>query len=265
MNRLRVMTVAGSDSSGGAGIQADLKTFAALGVYGTSVLTAITAQNTQGVKAVHNIPASMVRQQIDSVMEDIGADAVKIGMLSSSEIIKTVALGIKEHAITKLVVDPVMVATTGARLLEAEAEMALMNYLIPMASVVTPNIEEASVLVGRSIETVEEVQAAARDIIDMGARAVVITGGLGSGAATDILLTDGEFKAYTNARIVSTSTHGTGCTFASATAVGLARGMEIGDAISMAKRYVHGAIRKAYTVGSGNGPVNHFHELFEGD
>lgn len=265
VGRPRLLTIAGSDSGAGAGIQADLKTFAALGAYGTSVITAVTAQNTRGVSDIHEVPASSVRAQIDAVMDDIGADAAKTGMLASAEIVEAVAGFLKRHGVGNLVVDPVMVATTGSRLLRAEAEAALVRYLIPLATVVTPNIAEAAALVGRPIETMEQVQAAAKEITEMGARAAVITGGFGSGPATDILYADGEFKAFTSARIASTSTHGTGCTFASATAVGLARGMSVRDAVAMAKRYVHGAIRGAYPVGSGNGPVDHFHELIATD
>jgi hydroxymethylpyrimidine/phosphomethylpyrimidine kinase len=261
----RLMTVAGSDSGGGAGIQADLKTFAALGAYGTSVITAITAQNTLGVTDVHEVPVATVAAQIDAVLEDIGADAVKTGMLASAEIIEAVAAGLKRHDVDVLVVDPVMVATTGARLLREDAHDALTGHLLPMATLVTPNVQEASALVGRPIETMEQIKDAARAIAEMGARAVVITGGLGSGPATDLLYADGEFKAYTNARIATTSTHGTGCTFASAAAVGLARGLDVRDAVASSKRYVHAAIRGAYPVGSGNGPVDHFHGLIGDD
>ncbi len=255
------MTVAGSDSGAGAGIQADLKTFAALGAYGTSVVTAITAQNTLGVTAVHEVPIATIEKQIDSVMEDIGADAVKTGMLASAEIIEAVAQGLGRHAVKRLVVDPVMVATSGDRLLKEDAQEALTRYLVPMAALVTPNVQEASVLADRPIETMEQVQDAARTIADLGANAVVITGGLGSGPATDLLFAGGEFKAFTNARIATTSTHGTGCTFASAAAVGLAKGMGVREAVATAKRYVLAAIRGAYPVGSGNGPVDHFHGL----
>jgi hydroxymethylpyrimidine/phosphomethylpyrimidine kinase len=255
------MTVAGSDSGGGAGIQADLKTFAALGAYGTSVITAITAQNTLGVTDVHEVPVATIGSQIDVVLEDIGADAVKTGMLVSAEIIEAVAAGLKRHGVNVLVVDPVMVATTGARLLREDAQDALIGQLLPMATLVTPNVQEASALIGRPIETMEQIKDAARAIAEMGARAVVITGGLGGGPATDLLFADGEFKAYTNARIATTSTHGTGCTFASAAAVALARGSDVRDAVASAKRYVHAAIRAAYPVGSGNGPVDHFYGL----
>jgi hydroxymethylpyrimidine/phosphomethylpyrimidine kinase len=261
LTRPLVMTVAGSDSGGGAGIQADLKTIAALGAYGTSVITAVTAQNTLGVTDVHEVPVATISKQIDAVMDDIGADAVKTGMLASAEIIEAVADGLKRHVVERLVLDPVMVATSGDRLLRRDAEDALTRLLLPMATLVTPNVREASVLAGRPIETMEHIQDAARAIVDLGASAVVITGGLGSGPATDLLYAGGEFKAFTNARIDTSSTHGTGCTFASAAAVGLAGGMDVRDAVASAKRYVHAAIRAAYPVGSGNGPVDHFHGL----
>ena len=259
----RAMTIAGSDSGGGAGIQADLKTFAALGVYGTSVLTAITAQNTQHVTAVSELPIDLIEAQIDAVLSDIGTDAVKTGMLSSSAIIEAVAGNLKEHGLTELVVDPVMVAKGGDRLLQEEAVEALRTTLIPLAKVVTPNRHEAEVLVGREIEDLDGARDAAKEIVAMGAGAVVVKGGHLDGPATDILFDGKEFRAFTAQRIATTSTHGTGCTFASATAAGLAKGMSVRESVGAAKKYVTEAIRSAFPVGRGHGPLNHFHELWE--
>ncbi|MDE2860389.1 MAG: bifunctional hydroxymethylpyrimidine kinase/phosphomethylpyrimidine kinase [Chloroflexota bacterium] len=255
----KAMTIAGSDSGGGAGIQADLKTFAALGVYGTSAVTAITAQNTLGVTAVQELPPDMVAAQIDTVMSDIGADAVKTGMLANSGIIRIVAEKVGEHAIDNLVVDPVMVAKGGDRLLQEEAVEALRGLLVPLAVVVTPNLPEASVLVGRSVESLEDARRAARDILDMGARSVVVKGGHLQGDAVDVFYDGKQLRELSAPRVDTTSTHGTGCTFASAVAAGLAQGMDMEDAVVRAKEYVTAAIRSAFPVGGGHGPLHHFH------
>ena len=255
----RALTIAGSDSGGGAGIQADLKTFAALGVYGSSALTAITAQNTLGVTAVLELPPDMVAAQIDAVMSDIGADAVKTGMLANSGIIRTVAQRVGEHAIDNLVVDPVMVAKGGDRLLQEEAVEALRDLLVPLAAVVTPNLPEASVLVGHSVESLEDAHRAARYILDMGARSVVVKGGHLQGDAIDVYYDGRQLRELAAPRLATTSTHGTGCTFASAIAAGLARGMSMEEAVVRAKQYVTEAIRSAFPVGAGHGPLNHFH------
>ena len=257
------MTIAGSDSGGGAGIQADLKTFAALGVYGTSVLTAITAQNTLQVTAAFELPADLVRSQIDTVLSDIGTDAVKTGMLSSSIIIEAVADRVREHGLVDLVVDPVMVAKGGDRLLKEEAVDAMRTLLIPLARVVTPNRYEAEVLVGHDVGTLDDARDAAREIVVMGAGAAVVKGGHIEGPATDILYDGDEFKAFTAQRIQTTSTHGTGCTFASAIAAGLARGLSVRDSVAQAKEYVTEAIKTAFPMGDGHGPLNHFHQLLE--
>ena len=257
----RALTIAGSDSGGGAGIQADLKTFAALGVYGSSALTAITAQNTLGVTAVLELPPDMVAAQIDAVMSDIGADAVKTGMLANSGIIRTVAARIGEYAIDNLVVDPVMVAKGGDRLLQEEAVEALRDLLVPLAAVVTPNLPEASVLVGRSVESLEDARRAARDILDMGARSVVVKGGHLEGDAIDVYYDGRQLRELAAPRLVTTSTHGTGCTFASAIAAGLAQGMSVEEAVVRAKEFVTEAIRSAFPVGGGHGPLNHFHAV----
>ena len=224
------MTIAGSDSGGGAGIQADLKTFAALGVYGTSVITAVTAQNTLAVNGIAEIPADMVSAQIDTVMSDIGTDAVKTGMLAHSGIIEAVAERIQALDMPNVVVDPVMVAKSGDRLLREEAVDAYRTRLIPRAMVVTPNIPEAEALVGFTIETDDDVYRAARAIAGMGARNIVIKGGHREGPVTDVLYSEGRFHDFTSARIESKNTHGTGCTFASAIAAHLARGCSVEEA-----------------------------------
>ena len=257
------MTIAGSDSGGGAGIQADLKTFSALGVFGTSTLTAITAQNTVGVTAVHEIPTDVIAAQIDAVITDIGADAVKTGMLSSSAIVATVADSVRRHSITNLVVDPVMVAKSGDRLLREEAIATICNELIPLAKVVTPNIPEAEDLTGQTIGSDDDARRAAEAIINMGAKSVVIKGGHREGPPTDILYDGEEFAEFTTERIPSTSTHGTGCTFASAVAAGLAHGLETAAAVQQAKEYVTAAIRAAYPIGNGHGPLHHFHAFWQ--
>ena len=256
------MTIAGSDSGGGAGIQADLKTFSALGVFGASTLTAITAQNTVGVTAVHEIPTDVIAAQIDAVITDIGADAVKTGMLSSSAIVATVADAVRRHDIANLVVDPVMVAKSGDRLLREEAIATIRNELIPLAKVVTPNIPEAEDLTGQTIESDDDVRRAAEAIIDMGAKSVVIKGGHRDGPPTDVLYDGQEFMEFTTERIPSTNTHGTGCTFASAVAAGLAHGLDTPAAVQQAKEYVTAAISAAYPIGQGHGPLHHFHAFW---
>lgn len=264
VSRPKAMTIAGSDSGAGAGIQADLKTFAAFGVYGTSVVTAVTVQNTLGVTAIQEIDLPVIAGQLDAVMSDIGADAVKTGMLSSAEIIETVADGLRRHGVTNLVVDPVMVATSGDRLLREDAVGALKAALLPLALVVTPNVPEAEVLVGSSLSGSAEIREAARAIAGMGAANVIIKGGHLEGPESVDLLFDGtEFREFRTTRIHTTSTHGTGCTFSSAIASGLAKGESVGDATAAAKRYVTEAIRFAYPIGAGHGPLNHFFE-YEG-
>ncbi|MCS7276826.1 MAG: bifunctional hydroxymethylpyrimidine kinase/phosphomethylpyrimidine kinase [Dehalococcoidia bacterium] len=254
-----VMTIAGSDSGGGAGIQADLKTFAALGVYGTTAITAITAQNTVGVTAVFELPPDMVAAQIDAIVEDMGADAVKTGMLASSPIIEAVADRLRHHRLSNVVVDPVMVAKSGHPLLLPEAVDALRRLLLPLATVVTPNLPEAETLVGRALKGEEEMEAAARQIADMGARAVVIKGGhLPGDEAVDLLYWQGRFYRFASPRLATVSTHGTGCTFASAIAAHLAKGLEVPEAVSRAKDYLTQALRHAYPLGHGHGPVHHF-------
>ena len=254
----RAMTIAGSDSGGGAGIQADLKTFAAHGVYGTSVLTAITAQNTVGVTDVLELPVPLVESQMKAVMSDIGTDAVKTGMLSSAAIIEVVARRMGGAGIGNLVVDPVMVAKGGDRLLREDAVDALRTLLIPLATLVTPNVPEAEVLTGRVIRDVDGAREAARDIVAMGAGAVVVKGGHLDGPASDIYYDGNEMKVLTAPRITTTSTHGTGCTFASAIAAGLAKGIGVREAVTEAKHYVTEAIRHAAPIGAGIRPSQPF-------
>lgn len=256
----QALTIAGSDSGGGAGIQADLKTFAALGVYGSSVLTAITAQNTLGVTAVHEIPTAVIDAQLDAVMTDIGAGAVKTGMLSSSAIVRTVAEGVRRHGLTKLVVDPVMVAKSGDRLLREDAVNALREELLPLALVVTPNIPEAETLAGMTIVTEEDRREAARRIAAFGPRYVVVKGGHTSGEPVDYLF-DGVrlLPVAAGPRVDTPHTHGTGCTFSAAITAGLARGLAVEPAVTAAKAYITAALRAAYRIGAGHSPVHHFH------
>jgi hydroxymethylpyrimidine/phosphomethylpyrimidine kinase len=252
------MTIAGSDSGGGAGIQADLKTFQALGVYGASTLTAITAQNTVGVTAVHEVPTDVIGAQIDAVASDIGVDAAKTGMLSSAEIIATVAERVRNWQLDKLVVDPVMVAKSGDRLLREDAVQALIRELLPLALVVTPNVPEAEVLVDRTLVSDEDIREAARRIVGQGTRSVVIKGGHRGGSTSVDLLFDGRnFTEYTSERFDTPNTHGTGCTFSAAIAAGLARGLAVDGAVGEAKHYVSEAIRLSGPLGHGHGPVAH--------
>ena len=254
-----VLIIAGSDSSAGAGIQADLKTCAALGVYGTTAITALTAQNTLGVTAIHEVPPEFVAAQIDAVVEDIRPDAVKTGMLANAAIIEVVAAKVKEHALPFLVVDPVMVAKSGDRLLREDAVRAMRELLLPLADVVTPNIPEAEDLVGHPVRTDEEVRKAARELLALGARNVVIKGGHREGpTAVDVLFDGRNFHEFASPRVETTSTHGTGCTLASAIAAFLAMQETVPEAVQHAKEYLTGALRRAEPIGHGHGPVNHF-------
>ena len=256
----KALTIAGSDSGGGAGIQADLKTFAALGVYGSSVITAITAQNTVGVTAVHEIPLDVIAAQLDAVLSDIGADAAKTGMLSSAPIIATVAAAVRRHQLARLVVDPVMVAKSGDRLLREDAVAALRAELLPLALVVTPNIPEAEVLAEMTIRDDDDRAEAARRIAAYGPRYVVVKGGHAAGDPIDLLY-DGTTITPIAAgrRVETTNTHGTGCTFAAAITAGLARGLAVEAAVREAKTYLTAALRAAYSIGAGHSPVHHFH------
>jgi len=251
------LTIAGSDSSGGAGIQADLKTFMALRVYGMSVITAVTAQNTLGVQAVHELPPEFVAQQLDSVMDDIGCDACKTGMLATEEIIEAVAAGVKRHGIERLVVDPVMVSQSGYPLIRHDAQAALVETLAPLALVITPNISEAEVLAQMPIDEPEDIQRAAHIIADLGPEYVVIKGGHRAGAAIDIIFDGEDFIELEAARIETPNTHGTGCTFSAAITAELARGESVLDAIGLAKQHVTAAIAASLDIGAGRGPTNH--------
>jgi hydroxymethylpyrimidine kinase/phosphomethylpyrimidine kinase len=254
----RVLTIAGSDSSGGAGIQADLKAITLLGGYGMSVLTALTAQNTVGVQAIHEIPASFVERQIDSVLSDIGADAVKTGMLANAGIIEVVARKIKQYGVRKVVVDPVMVAKSGDALLREEARGVLIKKLLPLATVVTPNLPEASVLCGFKVTSLERMKKAAHRIHRMGPKYVVLKGGHLEGTAIDLLYDGKKFEEMKAARIISKNTHGTGCTFASAIATLLAHGEPVPESVRKAKTFITLAIQSGLELGKGQGPTNPF-------
>ena len=255
------LTIAGSDSGGGAGIQADLKTFAALGVHGTSAITAITAQNTVAVTDIFELAPALVVAQIDAVVSDLGVQAAKTGMLASSKIIEAVARAIAAHAITNLVVDPVMVAKGGAKLLRDDAVEALRMRLLPLAAVITPNLPEAEVILGRRIRTIDERRQAARDLVTLGARAAVVKGGHADGDVTDVYFDGSEMVELPGERIATTNTHGSGCVFSAAIAAGLANGLDPLDAVRQAKEFIGGAIEHSLEIGHGHGPVNPMHRL----
>lgn len=259
----RVLSIAGSDSGGGAGIQADLKTFAALGCYGMTAITALTAQNTRGVRAIHGVPPDMLRQQIDAVVEDIGLHALKIGMLHAPDIVQTVADAIDRHALVNVVLDPVMVATSGAVLIENPAIAALVRELFGRANLVTPNLDEAALLVGRPLSSEQDMEAAAHELLAMGARAVLLKGGhLKGEQVSDLLLLPNGVPTWMRApRIHSANTHGTGCTLSSAIAAHLALGASLLDAVQAARAFVRAALEAGAKVrtGAGSGPLNHGH------
>jgi hydroxymethylpyrimidine/phosphomethylpyrimidine kinase len=255
----RALTIAGSDSGGGAGIQADLKTFHELGVYGMSVLTALTAQNTLGVHGVHEVPAAFVRAQLDAVAGDIGLDAAKTGMLANAAIIEAVAEGVRAHGIERLVVDPVCASKHGDPLLREDAVEALRTEIVPLAEVVTPNTGEVTVLTGMDVREVEDLPAAARAVKALGPRWVLVKGGhLKDNPDAVDLLYDGEDEVWIpGQRLDTADTHGTGCTLAAAIAAHRARGLDVVPAVSEAKAYVTGAIRHGLRLGEGIGPVHH--------
>jgi len=258
------LTIAGSDPGGGAGVQADLKTFAAFGLYGASAITAITVQNTLGVEAVAPLSADLVTSQIEAIAGDFSIDATKIGMLATAAIVEAVAAAIAELDLPLVVVDPVLVSTSGERLLDADGVQAMLTELLPRARVVTPNIPEAEALSGRRISSAEDARDAARTIRDMGAAAVIITGGHStepdSPEVVDLLFDGHAFHEFRASRIDSPHTHGTGCTFASAVAAGLALGYDLATAAQRAQQYVGGAIAHAPGLGHGRGPLDHFWE-----
>lgn len=253
------LTIAGSDSGGGAGIQADLKTFQAFGVFGTSAVTAITVQNTLGVTAIHPVPLEVVRGQIDAVASDLPPAALKTGMLATVPLVETVSAAVREHGLRNLVVDPVMVATSGDRLLETEAEAAVMRLLLPLATLVTPNLHEARILTGLPVEDEEGMEAAARRLVELGSTAALVKGGHTGGVeAVDLLFDGEEVRSWRRPRILTRHTHGTGCTLSAAVAAALALGHPLHDAVAAAVDYVARAIATAPGLGHGNGPINHF-------
>jgi hydroxymethylpyrimidine/phosphomethylpyrimidine kinase len=253
----RALTIAGSDSSGGAGIQADLKTFTVFDVYGMSALTALTAQNTTGVSAIHAVPAPFVRQQIDAVVGDIGVDAVKTGMLANRTIIEAVVAALSEHRIERLVVDPVLIAQSGAALLEDDARSTLLRDLIPLAFLVTPNVPEAAALLNMPIDGLPAMRAAARRFVELGARAALIKGGHMAGAdAVDVLCDGHELRELRVPRIPTRHTHGTGCMLSAAITAGLARGRSLIDAVEDGKRFITVAVANGLALGKGDGPAN---------
>jgi hydroxymethylpyrimidine/phosphomethylpyrimidine kinase len=257
------LTIAGSDSGGGAGIQADLKTFAACGVFGTSAITAVTAQNTQGVRCWLAMPSDLVAAQISMVVSDIGADAVKIGMLGNASIVRTVAGAMDDLGLARVVLDPVMIAKGGDRLLEPEAVDALRQDLLPLAQIVTPNIPEAEVLSGRRISSVADMRDAGRAILEHGPRAVLVKGGHAHGPESiDVLCLPATTVEIGGPRLASGNTHGTGCTLSSAIAAHLARGLGVEEAVEEARRYLEGAIRHAPNIGHGHGPLHHMWRLY---
>jgi hydroxymethylpyrimidine kinase/phosphomethylpyrimidine kinase len=255
---VRVLTIAGSDSSGGAGIQADLKTITALGAFGMSVVTAVTAQNTLGVQGIHEVPADFVAKQCESVMTGIGVDAVKTGMLTTTEIVITVAGVMRKYGVKKLVVDPVMAAKGGEALIKGNVKDTLIRELIPLAFVTTPNIPEAEILAETKIDDIHDMENAARIIYNLGAKNVLVKGGHLAGDAVDILYDGTQFHAFSAARIDNGETHGTGCTYSSAIATFIAKGQNIAEAVKGAKAYMTEAIRYAWSTGVGYKLIHHF-------
>lgn len=257
-----LLTIAGSDSSGGAGIQADLKTFAAHGTFGMSVITAVTAQNTQGVTMVQDIDAAVIEAQISAVFDDIRVDAVKIGMVSQPEIIKTIAGRLRHYQPQLVVLDPVMISKSGYPLLVPEACATLVKELLPLATLVTPNLPEAEVISGMKVTTKEQMRPVAERILALGAKAVLVKGGHLNGSADDLLFDGKEEIWFTGERIATQNTHGTGCTLSSSLASNLALGMSIKEAVAASKAYVTKAIEYSLPIGSGCGPTHHFVDLY---
>jgi hydroxymethylpyrimidine/phosphomethylpyrimidine kinase len=258
MNMHIALTIAGSDSGGGAGIQADLKTFHQFGVFGTSVIVALTAQNTRGVRSVHPVPPEMVRDQLAVLAEDLPPAALKTGMLASAALVRQVSGAIREYGWSRVVVDPVMVATSGDRLLAADAESVVREHLLPLATLVTPNLDEAAILAGQPVRDVDAMERAGRRILEGGAGAVLVKGGhLPGEVLVDLLVTARGTRRFTHQRLPTTSTHGTGCTLSAAVTAGLAQGRDLEVAVSDALEYVRRAIAAAPGLGGGHGPLNH--------
>ncbi len=258
------LTIAGSDSSGGAGIQADLKTFQALGVFGMSAVTAVTVQNTQKVYAIQEMRPEIVHDQITCLFDDMPIHAVKIGMVASISLIEAIARALKTiDSLPPVILDPVMISKSGFALLQPDAQAALVRHLFPLAQVVTPNLPEAEALLGKKIVDIDAMKTAARDISALGAKMVVVKGGhLGRGSATDVLFDGQDFRLLESRRIDTANTHGTGCTFSSAIAAHMARGESFFDAVTRAKIYITGAIENALSLGKGFGPTHHFFDLY---
>ena len=263
MHLKKVLTIAGSDCSGGAGIQADLKTFSAHGVFGMSVVVSVVAENTSRVIDIQDVSPDMIKKQMDAVFEDIEVDAVKIGMLSTRESMEAVSRGLKEYKLTNVVIDPVMLAKGGHALMQENALGFFISELILFADMLTPNIPEAEAITRRKIATVEDMKKAAEIIYSMGAKSVLVKGGHLEGAAEDILFDGESFYSYTTTRINTKNTHGTGCTFSSAIASNLALGMNPYIAVEKAKEYVTTAIEHSLDIGKGHGPTNHFYNLYK--
>ncbi len=263
MSVKRVLTIAGSDSGGGAGIQADLKTITVLGGFGMSVITALTAQNTLGIHGVHEVPEDFIEKQFDAVAGDIGIDAAKTGMLATGKILKTVTKMIRKYQIDKLVVDPVMVAKDGSFLIEEDARSSLIEELVPLALVITPNIPEAEVLSKTGISSIGDMKKAAEIISGSGVKNIVIKGGHLTGDAVDILYDGKNFYEFTSERIDTLDTHGTGCTYSAAIATELAKGESVFEAVKKAKEYITTAIRFSLRIGGGHGPINHFAPILQ--
>lgn len=258
------LTIAGSDSSGGAGIQADIKSFSANGVFGMSIITAITAQNTQGVFGIMDVTAEIIEKQIEVIFDDIEVDAIKIGMVSKIESIEAISRGLRKiKNLPEIVLDPVMISKSGFNLLSKDAKEALIENLIPLATLITPNLPEAEELLNREIHTLEDMKQAAIDIRKMGAKSVLIKGGHLEGLATDVLYDGENLTTFEQERINTKHTHGTGCTLSSAIAANLAKKMNIVDAVTESKKYVTEAIRHGFELGKGVGPTHHFYKFYE--
>ncbi|MGG0719599.1 bifunctional hydroxymethylpyrimidine kinase/phosphomethylpyrimidine kinase [Robertmurraya massiliosenegalensis] len=257
------LTIAGSDSGGGAGIQADLKAFSANGVFGMSVITAVTAQNTIEVRSVQNIDNAIIRDQIEAVFDDIPVDAVKIGMLSSPATVETVAQSLIKYQPTYIVLDPVMVSKGGHHLLQKEAIQSLKDFIIPLATIITPNIPEAEVLVDRKIETEDDMLSACKILIELGANQVLLKGGHLNGNPNDLFFDGEHFHWLYGERVETKNTHGTGCTLSSAIAANLAKGHSMFEAVKLAKQYITIAIQHSLELGNGHGPTHHFYELYK--